>query len=158
MIWEKLFYVSKVLAKYWRTFSHTVKCLIVSYLHDVHHSLTSLVLVSRHNDSLPCCQTAGLHYQCGKVSPAGAKPTNMLIWTNIFSQTHLEQMLHCWWKPNNIFCGPFNICRAHCCLGIGLGAVWTNAVRIWQLLFCPWWFLWPNKWLSLSITHFFPCL
>lgn len=43
------------------------RSLPVSYLHNVHHSLTGLVLVSCHNNSFPCCKSARLHHQRRKL-------------------------------------------------------------------------------------------
>lgn len=50
--------------------------LIASHLHNVHHGLTGLVLISRHDHSLPCSQTACLHHQSWKVGPGESKRWN----------------------------------------------------------------------------------
>lgn len=41
----------------------------VTDLHDVHHSLTGLVLICRHDDTLACRQPARLHHQSWEVGP-----------------------------------------------------------------------------------------
>ena len=90
----------------------------VRYLHDVHHSPTGLLLVSGHDDSLPGCQTAGLHHQGRKVGTGDGQQWHRLSKVqkeSLSQETHLEQMLYCRYKTNNVFCGLFSICRANHC-------------------------------------------
>lgn len=41
----------------------------ITNLHDVHHSLTGLVPICRHDDTLACRQAARLHHQSWEVGP-----------------------------------------------------------------------------------------